>query len=193
MNQATPTPASQIEAKSALRALFESFPTAERGDAMAALGTYLIAIDGYSLKAIQSAVRKIVRGEVDDIDRRFLPTPAQFSNVIAYCEKLYAPVEKRIALPAPRDIPPTPEEQARRAVLAAKVRDRFGIQQTGTGETTTDRNALSDAQRAERERALESTIQRLKAGPLPMLSAEALAKCVPDPAEQFDNWNERAA
>jgi hypothetical protein len=96
-----------------LRALFEAFPTGDRGDGMGALGTYIIAIDGYSLAAIQKAVMRLIRGEVAGVDERFLPTPAQLSKAVRYCEDLLAPVAPRKALPAPGDILPTEDSKAR--------------------------------------------------------------------------------
>ena len=180
------TPASSVEAKGALKALFEAFP-ADRGEGTLAVGTYFIAIEGYSLKAIEAAVKRIIRGEISDIDKRFLPTPAQFSNVVAYCEKLYAPVEKRIALPAPGDIEPTEEEWARRKEHAREVRERFGIK-TEAGETVTDREAVPEARLAELDRAVAKVAAKIKAEGWPKLSAEALRTCIPDPSEQYDAW-----
>jgi len=185
MTQPQIIPASSVEAKGALKALFEAFP-ADRGEGTLAVGTYFIAIEGYSLKAIEAAVKRIIRGEISDIDKRFLPTPAQFSNVVAYCEKLYAPVEKRIALPAPGDVEPTEEEWARRKEHAREVRERFGIK-TEAGETVTDREAVPQARLAELDRAVSAAATKLKAGSF-KLSPEALRTCIADPAEQYEAW-----
>lgn len=137
MNPNHVSPASPAEAKGALIALFEAFP-ADRGEGSAAVATYLIAIDGYSLKAIQGAVKRLIRGEIHDVDKRFLPTPAQLSNAVAYMEKLYAPPEPRLALPAPGDIrDDSPEGIARREAFVAKVRERFGIK-SHKGETVVE-------------------------------------------------------
>jgi len=190
--------ASPSEAKGALLALFEAFP-ADRGEGSLAVGTYLIAIDGYSLRAIEGAVKRIIRGEVDDIDRRFLPSPAQLGNTVAYLEKLYSPPARSLALPAPGDETRTEEEWERRAAQAAAARERFGIKAT-TGETVVDREAMPEALRAERDREVQRAAAKLKGGSF-RLSDEALAifrdglsdRVVPSPDEQFDDWNREAA
>lgn len=207
-------PASPSEAKGALLALFEAFP-ADRGEGSLAVGTYLIAIEGYSLKAIEGAVKRIIRGEVDDIDKRFLPSPAQLGNTVAYLEKLYSPPERRLALPAPGDAEPTEEEWVRRKAQADAARERFGIKTT-TGETVVDREAMPEALKAERDRAVtqakDKLSGRMRLSPeamqifdrIPQLSdaeyekyvgerEETLKKAVPSPDEAFDNWNREAA
>lgn len=186
------TPASPSEAKSALVALFEAFPT-DRGEGTAAVATYLIAIEGYSLRAVQGAVKRIIRGEADGIDRRFLPTPAQLSNLVAYLEKLYAPPEQRLALPSPGSETRTEEEWARREQLAASVRDRFGIKHQAGGEVVVDREAIPAALREERDRVVAEAASKLK-GRIE-LSEEARAifresaeRAVPSPDEQYEAW-----
>lgn len=166
-------PASQAEATGALRALFSAFP-ADRGDGAGLAATYLIAIEGYSLKAIEGAVKRIIRGEADGIDKRFLPTPAQVGNLAAYVEKLYVPVEPRAALPAPGDAVLTEEEWDRRGRQAQAARERFGIEKRG-GETIVDREAIPEARRAELDRTVSTVAARLKEEGLPALSDEALS------------------
>jgi len=190
-------PASPSEAKGALLALFEAFP-ADRGEGSLAVGTYLIAIEGYSLRAIEGAVKRIIRGEVDDIDRRFLPSPAQLGNTVAYLEKLYSPPARSLALPAPGDETRTEEEWERRAAQAKAARERFGIKST-TGETVVDREAMPEALRAERDKVVQKAAAKLT-GRME-LSDEALAifrkenaeKAVPSPDEQYDDCNREAA
>jgi hypothetical protein len=99
-----------------LEKLFTAFPS-DRGTGTAFAATYLIALEGYSLEAIQTAVKKIIRGEADDLDKRFLPTPAQLGNIVARWEKALAPPAPK-ALPAPeqwRD--ESPDAQARRQAV----------------------------------------------------------------------------
>lgn len=191
------SPASQAEATAALRALFTAFP-ADRGEANGVSGAYRMAIDGYSLKAIEGAVRRIIRGEADGIDMRFLPTPAQLGNLVATMEKLYAPVERPLALPAPGSEALTEDEVTRRQALAARARERFGIK-THHGETVVDRDAIPEAKRAELDRAVTVVAERIKANGLPQISDEAKAlfreqseRAVATPAEQFDDWNQRS-
>lgn len=111
------SPASLADATSVLRALFEAFPTERGGNGSAA--TYLMAVEGYSLRAIQAAVKRLIRGEAAGHDGRFLPTPAQVSTAVRYCENLYAPPTPRQALPAP-----AAEElsEAERLRVADKIR-----------------------------------------------------------------------
>lgn len=116
------SPASQAEATDALKALFTAFP-AERGNGMGAAATYLIAVEGYSQQAIRKAVTRLIRGEFDWFDGRFLPTPAQVSRACKYCEDLIAP-PKRMALPAPGDVPKSEESKRRVAEMARSWPDR---------------------------------------------------------------------
>lgn len=128
------TSASPADAKGALLALFEAFP-ADRGEGTLAVGTYLIAIEGYSLPAIEGAVRRIIRGEADGIDMRFLPTPAQLGNLVSYMERLHAPVERPKALPAPGDIrDDSPEGVAHRQAVIDRCRmNRWDWRQIAEG------------------------------------------------------------
>lgn len=191
------SPASQAEATEALKALFSAFPV-ERGNGIGGAATYLIAVEGYSHAAIRKAVTKLIRGEFDWFDGRFLPTPAQVSRACRYCEDLIAP-PKRPALPAPGDSESTAEEWERRAKQAAAARERFGIKPT-TGEQVIDREAMPEALREARDKDVQRVASKLK-GQRFELSDEALAifrkdlaeRAVPSPDEQFTEWNERRA
>lgn len=190
------SPASQTEATNALKPLFVAYP-AERGNGMGGAATYLMAVEGYSLPAIQKAVTRLIRGEFDWFDGRFLPTPAQVSRACKYCEDLIAPVA-RPALPAPGEETRTEEEWARRSAQAAAARERFGIKPS-TGETVVDREAMPGSLRAERDKDVARAAAKLK-GRME-LSPEALSifrkdmaeRAVPSPDEAFDNWNREAA
>jgi hypothetical protein len=191
-------PASSAEISGALRALFTAFPS-DRGDVPGISATYLMACQGYSLAAIEGAVRRIVRGEVSDIDRRFLPSPAQLGNVCAYLEKLYAPPEPVRALPAPGDGERTAEEQARIDALVGKWRTDNGRHKVG-GEIITDREAVPAARLAKLDAAVKQAATKLAQGDY-RLSPEALATfskdhldtiAVPDPGELYDGWAGRA-
>ncbi len=128
------TPASRAEATTALRALFEAFP-ADRSNGVGAAATYLIAVEGYSLVAIQKAVTRLIRGEFDWCSGKFLPTPAEVSRACRYCEDLIAP-PKPLALPAPGDIiDDSPEAIARRQEHAENCRrNRFDWKQVAEGK-----------------------------------------------------------
>ena len=184
------SPASQTEATGALRALFAAFPS-DRGG-LEGVATYLMAVEGYSIRAIEKAVKRIIRGEADGIDKRFLPTPAQVGNLVGYMEKLLAPVESKLALPAPGSSTLTEDEWAARAKQAAAIRERFGIKKT-TGEAVVDREAIPAAQLKVLDDKANAVAARIKAEGWPKLSPEALRLCVPDPAEQFDAWQAKQA
>ncbi|MDO9364630.1 MAG: hypothetical protein Q7T60_17010 [Sphingopyxis sp.] len=189
------SPASQVEATEELRALFTAFPS-DKGPVNGYAATYLIAVEGYSQPAIRKAVTRLIRGEFDWFDGRFLPTPAQVSRACRFCEDLITP-PKRLSLPAPGDAVPTEEEWDRRTKQAEAARDRFGIKRT-QGETVTDRDAIPEARKAELDRAVKAQADRIAAEGLPKLSEEALAifresaeRAAPTPAEQFDEWDRR--
>lgn len=207
------SPASQTEATNALKPLFVAYP-AERGNGMGGAATYLMAVEGYSLPAIQKAVTRLIRGEFDWFGGRFLPTTAELSRACRYCEDLIAP-PKRMALPAPGDVEPTEEEWTRRKAQADAARERFGIKPS-TGETVVDREAMPEALRAERDKELQRVASkmtgRMSLSPeamqifdrIPEISdadyekfvgerEETLKKAVPSPDEQFDHWDERKA
>lgn len=114
--------ASPIEAKSALRALFTAFPIAGHEDMNGVVSTYLMALDGYCLAAIQKSVMRFVRGEVEGHDGRFIPTPAQLSRDVRYRQGLMTPPAPRKALPAPGDIEPTEASKIRVAEMAKNWR-----------------------------------------------------------------------
>lgn len=178
----------------ALRALFAAWPS-DKGEGTGFAEAYIIAVQGYSLKAIDGAVKRIIRGEVSDIDRRFLPTPAQLGNVCAYLEKLYAPPEPMKALPAPGNGERTPDEQARAESFIDRWRRETGRVRQG-GEVITDREAVPAARLEALDKAVSSVAQRIKAEGLPPLSEEAMAlfrqkaeMARPDPSEDYDQWD----
>lgn len=63
-----------------LERLFSAFPTAARADEMLAAKTYLEAIDGCSLEAIERSVNQFIRGDVPTHDGRFAPSTAELSR-----------------------------------------------------------------------------------------------------------------
>ena len=174
----------------ALRALFAAWP-ADRGEGTGFAEAYIIAIQGYSLRAIDGAVKKIIRGEADDIDRRFLPSPAQLGNLVAHLEKLYAPPTYRLSLPAPGDADRTPEEQARANDFINNWRLANG-RFSERGEIVTDRDAVPAAKLAALDKAATDAACRfsadLQAGRL-MLSAEALGALSPMMTDrELEEW-----
>lgn len=188
------SPASQAEAANALKALFTAFP-AERGNGIGGAATYLIAVEGYSEAAIRKAVTRLIRGEFDWFGGRFLPTTAELSRACRYCEDLIAPVE-RPALPAPGDGVRTADEQARIDALVNGWRKAAG-REVHRGETMLDRDEVPAAKLAALDKAVMTVAERIKAEGLPKLSEEAMRlfrqqseMAVPDPAAQFDAWDQ---
>ena len=107
----------------ALRALFAAWPS-DKGAGTGLTEAYILAIEGYSLPAIEGAVRRLIRGEVDDVDPRFLPSPAQVGNLTAYMEKLLAPPNPVKALQSPGDSPKSEESKRRVADMARTWPDK---------------------------------------------------------------------
>lgn len=174
--------ASLQEVEGPLKALLKAFPMADREDMRGLIGTYVIAIDGYSLAAIQKSVTRFIRGEVEGHDPRFAPTPAQFSRDVRNRQDLMTPPEPpRQALPAPIRQEPTPEERQR---VADRVR--------GWVKDHTPPPLEGFKPREPGDIVRQMRTENLK------LSPEALASfnrahldnvAVSDPAEQYDAWN----
>jgi hypothetical protein len=163
----------------ALRALFAAWPS-DKGDGTGLTEAYIIAIQGYSLKAIDGAVKRIIRGEADDIDRRFLPSPAQLGNLVARMEKLYEPVPPRQALPAPVRPEPTEEERQR-------VADR--IRQWVKDRTPDPVAAFKPREPGDIVRQMRAEGMKLSDAALATFTKDHLDRvAVADPAEQFDAW-----
>jgi hypothetical protein len=189
MSQSPVTPASRADATTALRALFEAFP-ADRGNGMGGAATYLIAIEGYSLPAIQKAVKRLIRGEFDWVVGRFLPTTAELSRACRYCEELIAP-PKRLALPAPGDVrDDSPEGVAHRQAAIERCRmNRWDWTQIAEAKA----EMPDPTKPAKGSDEWESqTKQEIAATGLPKLSEEARAlfreqaeRAVSIPADQF--------
>lgn len=60
-----------------LKLLFSSFPPPPTDDADAALASYVLALDGYDLRDIEVAVKRLIRGEVPaHSNKAFAPTSA---------------------------------------------------------------------------------------------------------------------
>lgn len=154
------SPASQAEATAALRALFTAFPS-DRGEANGVSGAYRMAIDGYSLKAIEGAVRRIIRGEAEGIDKRFLPTPAQLGNLVAAMEKLYAPVDRPLALPAPGSEVLTEEDLRRRREIAQRVKAQFGVPGVKREPVPTPAEEFDAWEKREKERLANEGLPKL--------------------------------
>lgn len=174
--------ASPQEVEGPLKALLKAFPMQDREDMRGLIGTYLIAIDGYCLSAIQKSVARFIRGEVEGHDGRFAPTPAQFSRDVRYRQDLMTPPEPpRQAIPAPIRQEPTPEERQR---VADRVRGWV-------------KNHTPPPLEGFKPREPGDIVRQMRAENL-RLSPEALASfnkahldnvSVPDPSEEYDQWS----
>lgn len=178
--------ASPDEASNALRALLNAFPLAAHDDMRQVIGTYLMAIDGYCLAAIEKAVMRFIRGEVAGHDGKFMPTPAELGREVRYRQDLMTPPEPpRQALPAPVRQEPTVEERQR-------VADR--VRQWVKDRTPDPVAAWKPREPGDIVREMRADGgMKLSAGALATFSKDHLDKvAVPDPAEQFDAWEKAA-
>jgi hypothetical protein len=62
--------------------LFHAFPTGADLTSETTLKAYVTAIDGCSLAGLTEAVRRFVRGEVEDHNGKFAPSTAQLARVV---------------------------------------------------------------------------------------------------------------
>lgn len=187
------SPASPAEIANALRALFTAFPT-DRAEGPGFAATYHMAIEGRSLRAIEGAVRRIISGEADDIDRRFLPTPAQLGNVVRYLEKLYAPVERKLALPSPDDLPAEDDAAAweRRRQLAEAAKARFAPPASPVMKLMTEAEFDTwsrDEMARVRKESAEGKYTLSPAARATFTKAHLDTIARPDPSEEFDAWD----
>jgi hypothetical protein len=165
--------ASPDEAKSALRALLNAFPLAAHEDMRQVIATYVMAIDGYCLAAIQKAVLRFIRGEVVEHDGKYMPTPAQLSREVKYRHDLMTPPPSRLSLPAPKREEPTEEERAR---VASRVRQ-------WVKEREPEPVALA------KPREPGDIVRQMRSENL-KLSPAILATFVQSPDELYDEWEQ---
>lgn len=110
-----PAPAAVVD--DTVRLMLNSFGGGAGGETHR-VASYMIALDGFSARAITAAVRRVLRGEAEGLDRRFPPTAPQLA---ALCRDAESRDRQELALrrtqlerernPPPRE--PTPEERAR--------------------------------------------------------------------------------
>lgn len=174
--------ASPDEASNALRALLNAFPLAAHDDMRQVIGTYLMAIDGYCLAAIEKAVLRFIRGEVAGHDGKFMPTPAELSREVRYRQDAITPPEPpRQALPAPVRPEPTEEDRQR-------VADR--VRQWVKDHTPDPVAAWKPREPGDIVREMRAGEMKLSPAALATFNKDHLDKiAVPDPAEQFDTWD----
>lgn len=76
--------AQKAEALDLLSMLFEAFPTSGDKTSETTAKAYLLAIDGCSLPGLREAIRRLIRGEVDDHNGKFIPTTAVLARTVRY-------------------------------------------------------------------------------------------------------------
>ena len=64
-----------------LKFLFASLPLPRGTDPERAIFGYLTALSGLSLAAIENGIRKVLRGEADDVSRKFCPHPPELAAI----------------------------------------------------------------------------------------------------------------
>lgn len=115
-----------------LRLLFASFP-ASGGDSEGQLAAYAMALDGHDLRDIETAIRKLVRGEYQWHNQAFAPSSAILGSAVSGERNRRLESERRqnmresLALPAPT-IEHTPEQRERaKAMVEQFVADQQRI------------------------------------------------------------------
>jgi len=72
------------EALDQLSMLFQSFPSSGDKTSPTMAKAYLLAIEGCTLPALQSAIRRFIRGEVEEHNGKFAPTTAELARAVRY-------------------------------------------------------------------------------------------------------------
>lgn len=122
-----------------LRLLFASFP-ASGGDSEAQLAAYALALDAHDMRNIETAVRKLVRGEYDWHNRAFAPSSAVLGAAVIQERDARLVSERRSqlrqpALPPP-DVVKTPEQRARALRLMQEfVETQAAIEASNAADT----------------------------------------------------------
>lgn len=104
---------------SLLELLFSTFPSGQGVDRAAQMQAYVVALDGHDMRDIETAIWRLIRGEIDWHNGAFAPSAPLLGNVVAKMrderyrrakfDRTYA---TPVALPSP-DVERTPESQAR--------------------------------------------------------------------------------
>jgi hypothetical protein len=122
-----------------LRLLFASFP-ASGGDSEAQLAAYALALDGHDMRDVETAVRKLVRGEYDWHNPAFAPSSAVLGSAVIQERDVRLLSERRAklrqpALPPP-DIEKTPEQRERaRQMMQEFVERQAAIEASNQADT----------------------------------------------------------
>ncbi len=124
------------EALELLSMLFQAFPSSGDKASPTMAKAYLLAIDGCTLPALTEAIRRFIRGEVDDHSGKFAPTTAELARIVRYedfritAEQEHA--QRLLSKPTPEPEPQfTEEEMERRRKQVEKLLGRTRLNAMG--------------------------------------------------------------
>jgi len=114
---------------SLLKILFATFPP-QTGDLQSMLEAYEMALDGHDEADVETAVRRFIRGEVEDHNANFAPTAAKLGEAVRAAMNARLDHEHRHRKPVlpPPDVEKSPESRARVAAMVAGVVERTAEQ-----------------------------------------------------------------
>lgn len=72
------------EAMGLLSMLFEAFPSSSDKASETTAKAYLMAIEGCTIHGLRNGIRRIIRGEVEEHNGKFVPSTAILARVVAY-------------------------------------------------------------------------------------------------------------
>jgi hypothetical protein len=75
--------------------LFSAFPSSPRDDELLSLKTYLEALSGYSVEAIERSVEQFIRGLVATHDGRFAPSAAELARNVKQWDDVLREIAER--------------------------------------------------------------------------------------------------
>lgn len=75
-------PASLAEISAALQVLFDALPFHRGSKTDNVAAAYVESLRGCTAEAIDSGIRKFMRGECDDVSPRFVPTPPELARIV---------------------------------------------------------------------------------------------------------------
>lgn len=100
--------------------LFSTFPSGQGVDRAAQLQAYAVALDGHDMRDIETAIWRLIRGEIDWHNGAFAPSAPLLGGVVVKMrddrlrhEKLMRTYSTPNRLPSPEVAPATPESRAR--------------------------------------------------------------------------------
>lgn len=141
-------PASGAEIAEHLHLLFSAMPMQAGADPKTALSGYLIALQGRPGWAIEEAVKRFLRGEVDGASKKYCPRPPELAEIVA---EVISPMVERKEAEAKK------ESEARRLreqiaertqfddAHREKMRFMFSVLQAGLSLKQVDRVAAATA------------------------------------------------